>query len=262
MEKTSNSDTEPDRCLTPTQPESATSEAMPRRIGDLLSRLPSPLPDEELRRRDLEMSNRQRDLEHRERLARWRSLVSVRGSRYENCRLANFEADLPEQRAVVESLEDYCRNMRELVRENASVVLYGPKGTGKDHLLAALMRAASLRFGLAVEWVNGMDLYGDWRDGIDRGASEREAVAKLGSPEVLAISDPLPPIGRLSEWQASMLFRVLDYRYSRERPVWVTVNVASRQELDERMGAQLADRIVDGALACFCNWPSYRKRRE
>ena len=41
--------------------------------------------------------------------------------------------------------------------------------------------------------------------------------------------------------------------------LWVTVNVNSRAELDSRMGVQLADRLVDGALTLFCNWPSYRK---
>jgi hypothetical protein len=56
-----------------------------------------------------------------------------------------------------------------------------------------------------------------------------------------------------------MLFRVVDARYRQCKPTWITVNAVGRTELDRRMGAQTADRITDGAVALFCNWPSYRK---
>lgn len=250
-----------DRLSCPMPAEAATFEPMPKRIGDLMSRLPSPIPDAEIERRDREIEDRERQIEQGERAFRWRSLVMKLGRRYEACTLSNFEAKSDEQKAVVAALEGHCRKMRELSSDGAGVVLYGPKGTGKDHLLTSLMRAAVLRFGFTVEWCNGADLFGEWRDAIDRNGTERDGVSRLGGPDVLAISDPLPPVGKLSEWQASMLFRVLDYRYRRQRPTWITVNVATRQELDERMGAQLADRVVDGALTCFCNWPSHRKKR-
>ena len=55
------------------------------------------------------------------------------------------------------------------------------------------------------------------------------------------------------------LFRILDGRYSRRRPTWVTVNVSSRAELNERLTPQNADRLRDGALAVFCDWQTYRK---
>jgi hypothetical protein len=59
-----------------------------------------------------------------------------------------------------------------------------------------------------------------------------------------------------------MLFRILDGRYNHLRPTWVSVNVSNRNELDERMGVTLAERLVDGALTIFCNWPSYRKKTD
>ena len=118
---------------------------------------------------------------------------------------------------------------------------------------------AAIKAGFNVIWQNGMDLFGDIRDAIDKGDAERALVSKLVSPDVLYLSDPLPPVGKLTDFQAAMLFRVLDGRYSRKRPTWVTVNVSSGAEMDERMGPQNGDRLRDGALAIFCDWPSHRR---
>jgi DNA replication protein DnaC len=124
------------------------------------------------------------------------------------------------------------------------------------------MRNVIQYHGQAGVWVNGMDLFGRIRDRIQRGEEERDLIRGLVKPDVLAISDPLPPFGALTEFQATMLFRVLDERYSRRRPVWVTVNVANRAEFEERMGVQLVDRLIDGALVVYCNWKSYREVRK
>lgn len=125
-------------------------------------------------------------------------------------------------------------------------------------MIASPARAATLA-GKFVTWQNGMDLFGDIRDAMDTGDTERSLVARLVAPDVLYMSDPLPPIGKLTEFQAGLLFRVLDGRYNRRRPTWATINVSSGAELDDRIGPQNGDRLRDGALAIFCDWSSYRK---
>jgi len=195
-----------------------------------------------------------------ERINRWKSLVVARGSRYENCRLENFSVTCEDQRKAVATLTEYCRDINARVKTGDSVVLFGPRGTGKDHLAMAICREA-VKNGFTVRWQNGMDLFGDIRDAIDdaEGLTERTLVERLVRPELLYLSDPLPPIGMLTQFQATMIFRILDARYSRSRPIICTVNVSGGAELDERMGAQNGDRLRDGATAIFCNWPSFRK---
>lgn len=56
-----------------------------------------------------------------------------------------------------------------------------------------------------------------------------------------------------------MLFDLVDARYSRRKPAWVTLNCASRTEAEERIGVQVVDRLAHDALVVTCNWPSYRK---
>ena len=211
-----------------------------------------------------ERAQKYKELEDRkvleERISRWKSLVVARGSRYENCRLENFSVTCDEQRRAVATLTEYCRDINARVKTGDSVVLFGPRGTGKDHLAMSVCREA-VKNGFTVRWQNGMDLFGDIRDAMDdsEGLTERVLVERLVRPDVLYLSDPLPPIGMLTQFQATMIFRILDARYSRSRPIICTVNVSGGAELDERMGAQNGDRLRDGATAIFCNWQSYRK---
>lgn len=228
-----------------------------RTLAQISASMPA-LTDAQLAERDREIAAREAEREQYARADRWRAFIQSRGDRYLDCRLSNFEQECDGQKHAVASLVDYCGNLADRVADGEGVILFGPKGTGKDHLIVALCRVAIAQ-GKHVVWQNGMDLFGDIRDGIDKGEAERALVHRLVTPDVLYFSDPLPPFGNLTEFQAGMIFRILDGRYSRCRPLWVTVNVSTRDELDARLGPQNGDRLRDGALAIFCDWPSYRK---
>lgn len=230
-----------------------------RRMAEISDGM-APLTDEQISSRDKELAQREAERESYARWDRWSGLVRERGERYANCRLATFATEHESQRSAVELLTDYCREVSDRIAGGEGLILFGPKGTGKDHLIMAIARVAILA-GKHIVWQNGMDLFGDIRDAIDKGDAERALVRRLVVPDVLYISDPLPPFGNLTEFQASMMFRILDGRYSRRKPTWATVNVSSGAELDTRMGAQNGDRMRDGAIAIFCDWPSYRKAK-
>lgn len=188
----------------------------------------------------------------------WARLVADRGQRYEKCTLANFAASTPNQKSAIDKLQAFAGSIKSAVSDGRGVILFGSKGTGKDHLMMGLARAAVENF-VKVHWVNGADMRGDVRDSTKGDEMERDYVARLLRPQVLWMSDPLPVSGALTDAQQDRLFRVLDARYSRMKPTWVTVNVSNREELEQRLGAQNADRLRDGSLAVFCDWPSYRE---
>lgn len=196
--------------------------------------------------------------------SRYHKLMKTLGKRYQDCTLDSFivrgetREQEQQQKQIVDSLREYCRTIDDQVASGNNVLLFGPKGTGKDHLATCVLKAAVMA-GYTAAWTNGLDWFGTLRDGIDKGSSESAELSKLTVPTVLCISDPLPLFGELTQFQAVQLWRVIDRRYRDLKPTIVTLNVFDRTEAESRMGAALVDRLAHGALALFCNWESHRK---
>jgi len=197
-----------------------------------------------------------------ERALRWRRIVDSRGARYALCQLSEFHFGNDEhsvQRAAAcKQVAEFCQQL-EVSREKRNLIFAGPPGTGKDHLMFYALRFAVMRCGTRAAWIDGQRLFSDLRDGITEGKAERETLGELIRADVLAISDPVPPNASLTDHQRNMLFRLIDDRYSHYRPTWMTVNAANPQELDQRMGVSLVDRLLHDAVAVNCYWPSYRR---
>lgn len=184
--------------------------------------------------------------------------MARRGSRYRKCSLANYIADTPEKKQVVEHVRQYLENFEERFNDGQDVMFIGPTGTGKDHLMTAMLRAAVWRKENVV-WRNGFDLFQEFYDSMSGGTEEGVLIKRYTEADVLAISDPIPPKKGLSPYQAGVFFSILDRRYSNERPTWVTINVKDRDEAEEKMGVSTVDRLAENALVLSCDWPSFRK---
>ena len=198
-------------------------------------------------------------MESSEKISAWRTLVGKIGVRYSACKVSNFETDNERMQAAKNAVFEYGLNLEQHVFDGDGLFLFGPPGTGKDHLMAGLMRLAVLGKGMSLDWFNGLDIYAMFRDSFQDDTREREIMRQFTRPDVLAISDPLPPWGQLTQYQASVLARIMDYRNRNVKSTWVTANFATADEGRDRLGASAFDRLRDGALTVFCNWKSHRK---
>lgn len=200
-------------------------------------------------------------VEHNAKLAaeRTRVFLAAVGPRYKACTFDTYQATIPAQKAALDAVRAYVVNIRQHMETGANLLLHGPVGTGKDHMLVSAAREV-IAAGIAVHWINGRDAFGEFRDAMDSGeVTEAGLVKKLVTAPVLAISDPLPPSGALTQFQADILGRVVDGRYRAMRPTWATLNVIDREEGDARLGAQILDRLRHGSVRVLCNWASFRK---
>lgn len=204
----------------------------------------------------------------------WQDFWRTCGKRYMGCRIENFQrADAGSlerkvQDRVLHAIGTFATNIEANIKAGRNVLLYGPPGTGKDHLLIGLVHRAIGAFvspgkEFKARWTNGMDMYASVRDSFDSSSrseeSERDSWLK---PDVLVLSDPIPPLASLSSFQASFLLRVIDSRYRHLKPTFVSLNVRDGQEASDRMTPQVFDRLKDDALTCFCNWKSFRQPME
>jgi DNA replication protein DnaC len=188
------------------------------------------------------------------------SLLSQVGPRYRAATLDNFERYDAQQSRVVEAVRQYAGNWPAEQAAGNGIVLFGPSGTGKDHLLIGLARMVIMAYGVRCVWCQGADLFARFRDGIDLERSEAHEVADWAEPDVLILSDPIC-VGGASRFEASILVRIIDRRYRQLRPTWVSLNVARAAEAEEGMGQAVVDRLRHGSLNLFCEWPSYRARK-
>jgi DNA replication protein DnaC len=196
---------------------------------------------------------------------RWELIKKAIGPRYAECTVENFDTRDTNQKfaslkvEAVDQVRAYLSDLKENIGKGKNVLFFGPKGTGKDHLMVGMLREA-VYVGANCRWWDGMTLYAELRSCVREKRSEVPLLKKLIEAHVVAISDPLPPRGAsVSEFIADFMFRLVDGRYRLRRSTWMTMNVSSKEEAEERMAPQIHDRLRDFALQVRCNWESYRR---
>ncbi|MDP1561168.1 MAG: ATP-binding protein [Pirellulaceae bacterium] len=187
----------------------------------------------------------------------WSMFAASRGQRYARCRFSNWQADLySKQFVAAQTVERYVAEWRDTVADGRGLILIGPCGTGKDHLLAAasyeLIRLGGLgEFG-RIAWTSGANLF-------SKAKPTAEQMKLFKTATVLAVSDPCESGHSLTKSQTDLLQSIIDARYSAARATWITTNADSREHLDGMIGPAMVDRLIDGATIIATDWPSFRK---
>jgi DNA replication protein DnaC len=185
------------------------------------------------------------------------------GRRYVNCTFDNFDTEGKDEAKKIAALQqcaEYVISFKEHFEKGRSIIFVGPKGTGKDHLMTATIKRICSRFKRPgnVMFRDGLKLFAEFREAFGTATTEGMIVDKYTRPLLLAISDPLPPKGSLTEHEQRMALRIIDARYRESKPMAMTINAANRKEISDRMGAQACDRLFDCAIVVRCVWESHR----
>jgi DNA replication protein DnaC len=176
--------------------------------------------------------------------------------RYVACTLDNFEIYDEQQNRVL----DQAREFLEQLDAPPSCILWGPPGTGKDHILAAFIRQA-LDDGHHVEWLSGPELFGSVMDEISSNRVNERISYLVHKVDVLAISDPCVGLDALSQAKTLWLYQIVDGRYNLMKPTWISINASSAAEAAHDIGASTVDRLRHDAHVFACEWESYRGRK-
>lgn len=193
----------------------------------------------------------------------YRHLARQLGERYRHCTFDTYQIYDNSKRALTQAsaldqVKSWADDMESHVTRGGGLVLFGPPGTGKDHLLACAGYWAIIRFGFSVTWRDGAQLAQRLRESIREGGEGR-IVDELSNAQILILSDPVPPKGDTSAWIVDVLQRIIDRRYRNGLSTWASLNVKDGKEAEQRLAPPIVDRLRHGSLALNCTWKSYRK---
>lgn len=190
-------------------------------------------------------------------IARYVRQLHEDAPRYEYEKLSTFQVTFKEQKSVVERLRKICQEIKRFVEERHQLFLWGPIGTGKDHLAVSVLRAAAMA-GYSVRWREGLQVYEEVAGAFQDEKTHTEIYQRYTKPDVLCISDPVF-VKNWSQAKEEALRKIIRRRYNEFKPTWVTVNLTNLSKADEMFGADTYDRLSEKSCRVQCAWKSRRE---
>lgn len=182
--------------------------------------------------------------------------LSTLGPRFRESTFDNFEHRLGSENAYQQAWK-YAQEFKEWGGD--SLIIWGDYGNGKSHLAAAVANYLN-EHGHIVIFQSVPELLERIRNTFNRNnqETEREIMSALQRCDLLVLDD----IGaeRVTDWVSDALFRIIDGRYRKEKPILYTSNLKPSLLLD-RLGGRIYDRMTETSLTVENKATSYRRQK-
>jgi len=170
--------------------------------------------------------------------------------------LAGYRAYSPAQQRALLRARRFVDEFVPGAAGQRALLFCGPPGTGKTHLLAAMLRELAAGKGVRGRYEEFFLLLSDIRDGFSRGLSSREWLTPLRQVDVLAI-DEIGKGGKNREFEQGVLDEVISVRYNAGRPTLLATNYPrpgttgwefradgqAAENLEQRVGPRIFSRL-------------------
>jgi len=183
---------------------------------------------------------------------------TTREKRFDRCSFHNWQPR-PGTEAAYQAARRYARHLPRHLESGQGLLLFGPPGSGKSHLAAAVSAAARDQ-GLTVLFQRVTALLSRLRSAYDPRppVTESQLLSALARADLLILDDA--GAEKASPWTEQTFYTIIDERYSRQRPLILTTN-ASLDRLAQQLGARTMDRLLEICQIVENRGESYRREQ-
>lgn len=159
-------------------------------------------------------------------------------------------------------------------------LLYGRPGSGKTHLMAAVVRHLTLEKSVNARFIEFTHLLGELRTQFDKGKGDTNVIKPLIDAPVLAIDELGKGVN--NEWQLSVLDELISKRYNQNKTTIFTSNFMVEPQgfkntdvglpdftrsvvlgsLQERVGDRIFSRLFEMTTFVHVDAPDYRRENQ
>ena len=193
--------------------------------------------------------------------------------RYENCDLANYQAEA-EQRGLAAAKLAAQKFVEQYPMHKIGLLFIGPSGVGKTHLSVAILKQLILQKGVSCLFCDYRELLKQIQNSYNPSvqATELDLLRPVFQTEVLVLDD----LGAVkpTEWVWDTVSVILNTRYNENRTTIITTNfmdgpaagvtglrAAMREEtLGDRIGERMRSRLSEMCRVINVNAPDYRQK--
>ncbi|MGR5262921.1 ATP-binding protein [Photobacterium damselae] len=178
--------------------------------------------------------------------------------RHQNCRFDNYYTHCEGQRSAFAEAKRLLDNFVNR-RTCGGFIFAGTSGTGKNHLACAIANEM-LQLRRSVVVITVAELMLKIRDSYrkESDVSETDIIRFLSQVDLLVIDEL--GVQHNSNNERVMINRIIDKRYTLEKPTGVITNLQSA-ELTNTLGRAAVDRIMEDGKWVTFNWTSYRTNK-